>query len=38
LADVQVIDGFHKVLSGKNGSGDEWHTDGRLFVGTIKSP
>ena len=38
LADVQIIDGFHKVLSGKNGGGDPWHTDGRLFVGTIKSP
>ncbi len=36
LADVQIIDGFHKVLSGKNGGGDAWHTDGRLFVGTIK--
>jgi hypothetical protein len=36
LADVQIIDGFHKVKSGKNGGGDPWHTDGRLFVGTIK--
>jgi hypothetical protein len=36
LASVQIIDGFHKVLSGRNGGGDEWHTDGRLFVGTIK--
>ena len=36
LADVQVIDGFHKVKSGKNGGGDPWHTDGRLFLGTIK--
>jgi hypothetical protein len=35
LASVQIIDGFHKVLSGRNGGGDEWHTDGRLFVGTI---
>ncbi len=34
---VQVIDGFHKVLSGKNGGGDPWHTDGRLFVGVISS-
>jgi len=37
LADVQFIDGFHKVTSGKNGGGDPWHTDGRLEVGTIKS-
>jgi hypothetical protein len=36
LETVQIIDGFHKVLSGKNGGGDPWHTDGRLFVGTIK--
>ncbi len=36
LADVQIIDGFQKVLSGKNGGGDAWHTDGRLFVGTIR--
>lgn len=36
LADVQFIDDFHKVKIGKNGGGDAWHTDGRLFVGTIK--
>ena len=35
LADVQIIADFHQVKSGKNGGGDEWHTDGRLFVGTI---
>lgn len=35
LTDAQIIDDFHKVKSGKNGGGDEWHTDGRLFVGTI---
>jgi LssY-like putative type I secretion system component LssY len=38
LANVEVIDDFHKVKSGKNGGGDPWHTDGRLFVGTIKLP
>lgn len=29
------IDGFHKVMEGKNGGGDRWYTDGRLAVGTI---
>ena len=38
LSDVQIVPDFHKVKSGKNGGGDPWHTDGRLFVGTIKSP
>jgi len=37
LANVEVIDDFHKVKSGKNGGGDPWHTDGRLFIGTIKT-
>lgn len=35
LADQYIVDGFHKVLSGKNGGGDPWHTDGRLFGGVI---
>jgi LssY C-terminus len=35
LAEQYAVDGFHKVLSGKNGGGDPWHTDGRLFVGVI---
>ncbi len=35
LAEVYAIDGFHKVLKGKNGGGDPWYTDGRLFVGVI---
>jgi hypothetical protein len=35
LMDVEFINGFHKVLSGKNGGGDPWHTDGRLEIGTI---
>jgi len=26
---------FHKVREGKNGGGDPWRTDGRLFVGVI---
>lgn len=36
LASQYVIDGFHKDRSGKNGGGDPWHTDGRLFVGVIR--
>ena len=36
LIDVYFIDGFHKILSGRNGGNDLWHTDGRLPVGTIK--
>jgi hypothetical protein len=36
LASVEVIDGFHQVLQGKNGGGDLWRTDGRLFLGTVR--
>lgn len=35
LSDQYTIDGFHKVLTGRNGGGDPWKTDGRLFVGII---
>ena len=35
LAAQYIVDNFHKILSGKNGGGDPWHTDGRLFVGVI---
>ncbi len=35
LAEVYAEDGFHKTLEGRNGGGDPWHTDGRLFVGVI---
>jgi hypothetical protein len=35
LADVQIIDGFHKTLSGTNGGGDPWRTDGNLYLGVI---
>jgi len=38
LTDVQVIDAFHKVCEGRNGGGDPWHTDGRLFTGIILAP
>jgi hypothetical protein len=37
LAETYVVDGFHKVHEGKNGGGDPWHTDGRLFVGVTKA-
>lgn len=35
---VEVYDetGFHKKLSGRNGGGDPWHTDGTLKMGVIK--
>ncbi len=35
LASVERIPGFHKVLKGRNGGGDPWHTDGALFLGVI---
>jgi hypothetical protein len=35
LVERYAVDGFHKMLTGKNGSGDPWRTDGRLFVGVI---
>jgi hypothetical protein len=36
LTSVEAIDGFHKILEGRNGGGDPWHTDGRLVLGVIK--
>jgi hypothetical protein len=35
LSEVFNVDGFHKVLEGKNGGGDPWHTDGKLYAGVI---
>jgi hypothetical protein len=35
LAETYVVDGFHKQLEGRNGGGDPWHTDGKLYVGVI---
>jgi hypothetical protein len=35
LADQYTVDGFHKELEGRNGGGDRWVTDGKLFVGVI---
>ncbi|HMF13509.1 MAG TPA: LssY C-terminal domain-containing protein, partial [Gemmataceae bacterium] len=36
LAEVIVINGFHKVLEGRNGEGNPWYTDGNLYEGVIK--
>jgi hypothetical protein len=35
LAERYVVDDFHKIRQGKNGGGDPWETDGRLYVGII---
>jgi hypothetical protein len=35
LKEDDPVVGFHTVLEGRNGGGDRWHTDGRLFVGVI---
>jgi hypothetical protein len=37
LESIDVVDGFHTVREGKNGGGDPWRTDGRLFVGLVKA-
>ena len=34
---VEYVDGFQPKLTGRNGGGDEWKTDGRLGVGTISA-
>jgi hypothetical protein len=38
LVEVQPEDDFHKVRQGRNGGGDRWYTDGRLFLGVIRRP
>jgi hypothetical protein len=35
LSSWYAIADFHKVRHGRNGGGDPWTTDGRLFVGVI---
>jgi len=35
LESLDIVDGFHTTLEGKNGGGDPWHTDGRLFAAVI---
>jgi hypothetical protein len=36
LQAVYVIEGFHRICSGRNGGGHPWHTDGDLYVAVIK--
>jgi hypothetical protein len=36
LLDQYEIDDFHTKREGRNGGGDLWRTDGRLFVGIIR--
>ena len=36
LAEVEIVPGFQKVLEGRNGEGNPWHTDGNLYAGVIK--
>jgi hypothetical protein len=36
LAEEYMVPGFHKQLSGFNGGGDKWVTDGSLWVGVIR--
>ena len=35
LTNMYWVDGFHKILQGKNGGGDHYQTDGRLRVGVL---
>jgi LssY C-terminus len=37
IASVEIVNGFHRVLEGRNGEGVVWKTDGRLFVGVLAS-
>src|SRR5579884_4286934 len=36
LAEEYAVEDFHKNREGRNGGGDPWRTDGKLFVGVIK--
>lgn len=36
LIETYAVNDFHKTREGKNGGGDPWRTDGRLFVGVTK--
>lgn len=35
LSEQYAVPGFHQQHSGKNGEGDPWKTDGKLFVGVL---
>jgi hypothetical protein len=37
LAEFTIVQGFHKVLEGRNGEGNRWYTDGDLYEGVIKA-
>ena len=32
---MRTVDDFHKTREGRNGGGDPWRTDGKLYVGII---
>jgi hypothetical protein len=35
LSERYVVKGFHRILDGRNGGGDPWHTDGNLYAGVV---
>ncbi len=37
LEELDIMPAFHATLSGKNGGGDPWKTDGALWIGILKS-
>jgi LssY-like putative type I secretion system component LssY len=37
VVETYIVDGFHTQLTGRNGGGDPWHTDGRLFAAVLRS-
>lgn len=36
LAETYVVDDFHTVRAGRNGGGDPWRTDGKLYGGVLR--
>ena len=38
LTETYMLPGFHEVLSGQNGGGDPWVSDGALWVGVVSEP
>jgi hypothetical protein len=36
LAETCTVDDFHQTREGRNGGGDPWKTDGKLFVGILR--
>ena len=37
LQRTDIEDNFHTVREGRNGGGDAWRTDGRLFMGIVRA-